>query len=335
MANEESKTPKKETTPKTTKASSTSAKPATSKSPTTSSKTSSPSATKPETAPKSSVSSSTPTKTTITKVPAKSTTPVASKNPSPIASKSSSPVGAKANTSIDKDSKLKKDAPKKPKEKDISKEDLNKNLIAEDNQEEKKKKRKLLLIIFFIILGLAVLSVGIYFLTKVEPAEIRFSVQIDSDIQATFEDENGNEYLAKYYPGDLIKGHLDIIVKNENGTISRSESVYLRFKIEVEIDDNYYAGLFIPVFSNDDWFGDDANEESPDNYFYYNKKCYGDEELRVFEYLDFVANTANNILNGKENATIIFTVEILEGNRSAISQEWFTAPPAWRRTVRG
>ena len=113
-------------------------------------------------------------------------------------------------------------------------------------------------------------------------------------------------------------------------------SVFLRFKVCVESDNNYYSGFFYPVFNKEsDWYGNGAGvgEVSADNYYYYMAKVSNNLEISVFDYLDFVGDKDNNFLNGK-TSILRFTVEILEGNYSAIGQEWPTAPDAWRTTVR-
>jgi len=230
----------------------------------------------------------------------------------------------------------------KPKVSEIEQDELDKNLIAEDNEEEKKKKKKFILIIFFIILGLALLGVGIYFITTIPESEINFKVEVNADVETTYEDEFGQIQKILYFPGDIIKGQLKISVDDLNSTIPTSDSVYLRFKIDAYVDNNYYPGLFQPIFSKpSDWYGNGADdgmssssslvnlEYSPDNYYYYCSKCYDNTEIDVFEYLNFIAEANNNVLNGK-TGKLVFTVEILQGNFDAIAQEWYTAPDAWR-----
>jgi len=343
MENNESKTPKKTTAEKSaTKtaekkpATASSSKPATKT--TTASTAAKTTATTPETAskaaPKATVSktatpSSSAKPTSSTTKPAAATSAKSTNNTSSAPKPVSSTI---TKTSVDASKK----PGDKPQVKEINKNHINKDLVAEDNVEEKKKKKKFLLIILFIILGIALIGLAIYFIVSIPKSEINFKVEIDAEVTTTFENEHGQIEYYKYIPGDLIDGKLIIRIDDLNSTVPTSDSVFLRFKISVEVDNNYYSGLFYPIFNKEsDWYGNaaGAGEESADNYYYYCLRCYDNTEISVFDTLDFYGEGNNNVLNGKEG-TIIFTVEILEGNFSAISQEWHTAPDAWRGMVR-
>lgn len=208
------------------------------------------------------------------------------------------------------------------------------NLIKEDDTEEKKKRRKLLLIIFFIIIGIALIATAIYFVSKIPKKEIDFTIILETKINASFEDEFGQMQKIKYMPGDNIQGYLNIKLDDLNNS---GGLVYLRFKVGVEVDGNYYSDLFQPWFTPsqaDNWYGNGAGvgENSGDNYYYYCGICNDGFEIKAFDYLDFIPDRENNFLNGKEGK-IIFTVEILDGNYYAIGQEWNTSPDAWREIV--
>ncbi|MGN1207979.1 MAG: hypothetical protein ACI4TI_00735 [Christensenellales bacterium] len=197
--------------------------------------------------------------------------------------------------------------------------------VKQDDTENKKKKKKLLLLLLLLLLLFAGLGVGIYFMTRIPTADIRFSVSIQTYLNNTEIDSGGETREIIYWPGDTLDAGLTIKVVNSKGAITEAERVFLRFKIEVFVEDNYVGGLFDPDFEYPaEWSYSEA-----DNYFYYNYFCYGNETIKPFSYLDFVADRANNILNGK-SAHLVFRVEILEGNYSAISSEWNTAPLLWR-----
>lgn len=347
----ESKTPKKtetsvEKTPKT--AASKAAAPKAVASKAAPSKTATSKATAPKTI-ESKVPSKAPSKTTSnigtkptsTKPSASSTAgtkssaikPVAPSAPMQASSAKPSPVKSSANSakapiSANKDSK--------PKVKEIKKEDLNKNLLAEDNVEDKKKKKKVLLILLFLLLGIAIIGVIVFVILTLPKNEIKFNVIIESDIVVSIENENGQIEEIKYLPGDVIDGEMQITIQNVINPASTSESVYLRFKIEVEIEDNIYSGMFDPIFKKtDDWY-----ETSSDGYYYYKGgrgedvgKCFDNDVLDVFDGLDFISSRYTNKLNGK-SGTLIFTVEILESNKAAIGQTWHTAPDEWREIVK-
>lgn len=202
----------------------------------------------------------------------------------------------------------------------------------EDNTENKKKNRKLLLLLLLLLLIAGGVGTAIYFITKIPKTEIQFSIITKVEYtQKTEQDEVTGEikdYL--YLPGDDIDVALNIDIDNDKGVITSSETVYLRFRIDIIVDgNNYYGGLFDPEFTNpDEW-----QYSSDDDYFYYKYVCYGDEEFTPFEKINFVAERYNNVLNGK-SGQIVFVVEILEGNSSAISALWQTAPSSWKPTTR-
>ena len=200
--------------------------------------------------------------------------------------------------------------------------------VKQDNTENKKKRKKWLLLLLLLLLIGAVAGVSIYFMTRIPKTDIHFSIEINTYFNNTEQGDSMGEGAGKektYWPGDPLDAALTIKIKNDKGVILDSEKVFLRFKIEVLVDDNYVAGLFDPEFERaSDWAYSDS-----DNYFYYNYFCYGNETIKPFSLLEFVAERNNNILNGK-CAKIVYTVEILEGHYSAIGSEWNTAPNTWR-----
>ncbi len=202
--------------------------------------------------------------------------------------------------------------------------------VKQDNTENKKKRKKWLLLLLLLLLIGAVVGVSIYFMTRIPATDIHFSIITETYFNNTKQDSMGEEEteLPPYMPGDTLDAGLTIKIINDKGVILDSEKVFLRFKIEVFVDDNYVAGLFDPEFERlKDW------TYGTDNYFYYNYFCYGNESFKAFSFLDFVADRNNNVLNGK-HAQIVYTVEILEGHYSAISSEWNTAPNKWKPVKR-
>ena len=197
--------------------------------------------------------------------------------------------------------------------------------VKADDKENKKKKRKLLLLLLFLLLLLVGVGTAIYFIVRIPKTDMRFSIITETKFNNTWVDSGGDVHEKIYYPGDQVDAELKIKIQNDKGVLSESEKVFLRFRIDIIVDDNYYGGLFDPIFeTQQDWTYHDA-----DNYFYYNYFCYGNEEITPFEFLDFVGSRLNNALNGK-TGKIIYTVEILEGNYSAINPMWTTAPSSWR-----
>lgn len=201
--------------------------------------------------------------------------------------------------------------------------------LKQDDTENKKKKKKWLLLLLLLI-GVGV-GTAIYFITKIPKTDIRFAVQItDYNFATTKTDSIGEEIEARYVPGDSnIKAHLTFKIENNKGAITESEKVYVRFRIRIYTtgnEENMYSGFFEPNFEkSDEWTKFD------DGYYYYNYYCYGNETMTPFNSVDFVAGKDNNVLNGK-TGTVVFEVEILEGNPSAISAMWKTAPQDWKPT---
>lgn len=217
---------------------------------------------------------------------------------------------------------------------------------TDDNGEKKKKRKRLLLLLLLLLLFVTSIALAIYFVSKNAPIpEIKFSIQIvSSEVKTEYVDENDQTVnKIQFMPGDPIEGNLKIKVINDKGTITTSENVFLRFKIDIVVDDNNYFNFFDPIlnerYEGEKWTcGDKTLTEydrgkSFDGYYYYNTKCYGGEEIEVFNGIDFVGERNNNVLNGKEGK-IVFTIEILQGDHSAINDNWQTAPTAWRRKVR-
>lgn len=218
--------------------------------------------------------------------------------------------------------------------------------VKTDDGDKKKKRRRLLLLLLLLLVFVSSIGLAIYFISKNTPApEIKFSVDVlSSDVVTEIVDPNDQTVTKiEFLPGDPITANLNIKVVNDNGKIKENESVFLRFKIDVVVDDNSYYNFFSPSleerYDGEKWTcGDKTLTEynrgkSFDGYYYFNSKCYGGEEIQVFKSIDFIGEMNNNDLNGKEGK-MIFTIEILQGDHSAINDHWQTAPTTWRRKVR-
>ena len=200
--------------------------------------------------------------------------------------------------------------------------------LKQDDTENKKKKKKWLLLLLLLLLICAGVGTAIYFITKIPKTDIRFEVKItDYNFATTTEDSLGQQIDAKYVPGDNnIKAHLTFKINNNKGAITQNEKVYVRFRIRIYTngdEENMYSGFFEPNFEKEEEW-----TKFSDGYYYYNYFCYGNETLTPFKSVDFVGTKDNNVLNGK-TGTVVFEVEILEGNPSAISAMWKTAPQNW------
>lgn len=200
--------------------------------------------------------------------------------------------------------------------------------VKADNKKDKDKRRRLLLLLLLLLLIFIGTAVGVFFIVRTPDRAINFKLEVISDIQTEINNSDGSVSTIKYLPGDTMDAKFFLKVINING-INYSQKVFLRFKINVEVDGNSYSGFFEPYFNNlEGWtYG------TEDDYYYYNFRCVGNENIEVFDYLNFIPDRDNNALNGKE-AKLIFIVEILEGNYSAINQMWITAPTNWRLKVK-
>ena len=218
----------------------------------------------------------------------------------------------------------------KPKVKEIDAKNVN---VASSNKEATKKKAKKIITISVIIAIIIIIILLMVTCIKApKPSNINFEIILDSEIQTNITDPDTGEVLEtiKYMPGDKINGTFNIEIKNLNGVPVEYEKVYLRFRIDIEVEDNFYSGLFDPSYGfnkKSDW------TIGSDDYYYYNKSCFGDENIDVFTFLDFIPEKNNNVLNGK-TGKLILVVEIIEGKPSAINQIWHTAPTSWRTSVR-
>lgn len=199
-------------------------------------------------------------------------------------------------------------------------------LLNEEENFDKKKKRKKWLLLLLLLLLLGGLIVGTIFLIQTQNvSDYKFNIEIESDVTTEIVGPNDEVVTIVYFPGDLIEASMKVKIEDKSGQIANNAEVFLRFKVEVFVEGNYINGLFKPYFSmNTVW-----NSEGLDGYYYYNGKCKGGSEFKVFDYLDFIGEADNNALNGK-SATLRFTVEILEAERTAIDEIWHTAPEKWR-----
>jgi len=201
----------------------------------------------------------------------------------------------------------------------------------DDSKENKKKKRKkFLLLLLFLLIFFVAISVAIYFLANIQREELNFTIDMRYFVQNEEVDPvTGETQRLKLLPGQTLPATLLIQIRNQDLIKSTNKKVFLRFKIDIEVDNNSYIGLFDPILNEPEkWFRGD------DGYYYYNNIIYGTEKrMTAFETLDFVSDRSNNVLNGK-SGNLTFTVEILEGNFAAISQHWSTAPTRWRQTVK-
>lgn len=218
----------------------------------------------------------------------------------------------------------------KPNTKKVETEDINKNIKREDTTEDKKRKKKILIWILILLLLLVAIGIGVYLFLRIPRDEFRFKLYVESEVKTTIENSDGSLSDIEYFPGDTIEAKLNFQVVNEELRKYENKKVYLRFKINIEVDGNSYIDLFSPIFSREqDWIKGD------DGYYYYKIVLDGDRKVHTaFETLSFDEEKNNNVLNGK-TGSMIFTVEVLEANQSAISQYWQTAPSEWRKIVRG
>lgn len=218
----------------------------------------------------------------------------------------------------------------KPETKKVKTEDVNKNIKKEKSSDDKKRKRKILFWILILILLLLIFGLGIYLILRTPSEEFKFNLIVNSEIKTEIETSDGSMAPIKFYPGDAIEAKMNFQVVNEEFKRYENKKVYLRFKIDIEVDNNIYADLFSPILTrSDDWVVGD------DGYWYYKVILYGDEEKHTaFETLIFEEERDNNFLNGK-TGKMIFTVEIMEANPLAIGQVWPESPKEWRKVVRG
>ena len=202
---------------------------------------------------------------------------------------------------------------------------------AAQDENKKNKKKKWLLLLLLLLLLFIVIAVVIIIIETSPKKTIKIELVVDSAINIPSEPELTKEYL----PGDQIPAHLKVSLTNEDvDDLTRydfsTERVYLRYKISAYVDGNYYAGLFDPLPIQ----GTENNYiKGADNYFYHkNSICIADGEITIYEYLDFVEEYDNNVLNGK-TVQLHIEVEILEASPMAIIQEWNTSPNLWRDIV--
>ncbi|MBE5746096.1 MAG: hypothetical protein E7359_02285 [Clostridiales bacterium] len=272
---------------------------------------------------KTSATSSEPTPLKVS--PTKTTPSGVNQNkPSPIINPSKKNINvANKNQQIKKSPIIGSSSLSKPNVKEVDSNTIEKNILVEE-KEDKKRKKKIIIIILIILAALVLIGVGIYLILSLTSTEIKFDIKVDSEVHTEIYDSNDNIIgHIKYLPGDTIDAKMVVTVIDESG-LNQNASVYLRVKMEVYVDNNYFSGIFNPVFLNDaDWtVGDDG-------YVYYNSKLFSSKTITVFNSLVIDGDKATNDLNGK-SGQLVFTAEVLEGSHAAISQEWHTSPNVWR-----
>lgn len=207
----------------------------------------------------------------------------------------------------------------------------------ESSEEKKKKRRKWILILLLLLLFLVGVGVAIYFIAQTPPADLKFTVDIQSQVQTTIVDSLDQSITEiKFMPGDPVNATMKIKITNLDGTIDTNKKVFLRFRIDMLVDGNSYSNFFSP--NGDDFLDLEGKEKrwykGDDNYYYYYSRCYGNEEIDTVLGLMFDGERDNNVLNGKQGQ-MVFIAEILDGtNFSSINDTWNTAPRDWRRNVK-
>ncbi len=220
----------------------------------------------------------------------------------------------------DKDARLKK-----------LQQQLNRN---NNNDEEKKRKRRLIIWIILILLLLALIGVGIYFFIKGSGTvdlghTIRLSIDMDEDLEGSSSEDSIT--AKEIYPGDSFA--VEVSVRNSNDFTGDNEHldvvpIFVRFKVELIIDDASYSNVIVPTVQTGNWVMDDSADS--DGFYYYNGRLASQESIVLFSTITFDFANTENWMAGK-SANIVITAEAVEGNPNNLggSEAWGTAPEAW------
>ena len=236
---------------------------------------------------------------------------------------SNSTSGSSSAHSVDNQDKLKK---------------LQQQLNTRNSDDDKKRKWRRLLWLLLLLLLIAIVGVGVYFFIKGSGEldigrTIRLSVNVEEKLDGSTAE--GLISTQTIFPGQ--KFPVVVEARNSNQFTGDSEymdvaPIFVRFKIELLIEDKSYNNVIIPTLQTSNWcVYDEAVEQKPwDGYYYYNGRLSGQESIALFTQIAFDFHNTTNEMAGK-NALIKVTVEAVEGEGKYIggSEAWATAPDVW------
>lgn len=204
---------------------------------------------------------------------------------------------------------------------------------------------KRILIILLVLILLAGIGFAIYFFTKntgsvTSGGVIKLSISVDEYLD-NISPDMPTLSTSKVYPGDkfsvrcLIRNADNISGDND----TTGQSIFIRYKVSLEIDGNSYNNIVLPVISDlakENWHVYNPDEEVDtyvwDGYYYYYGALISDQSLTLFDEICFdFHNTTNNL--GGRDAKIVISVEAVQADVANIGVEssnaWNTAPRRW------
>lgn len=205
----------------------------------------------------------------------------------------------------------------------------------------KKKGSKIIIILLVIILiALAAFAVW-YFLQGKSDLEqgnvIRISMNLPEEIDGQVADIYKKDNLVT--PGESYQVHCWVRNSNDyhdyDQSVSNQTAIYLRFKVELIVDDVTYNNMVIPDAREALWHKYNSDEEASDyvwdNYYYYYGKLNYGAAAALFENLTFDFENIPNSFGGK-SAQIVISIEAVEANVNTLGTNggpWETAPKTW------
>ncbi len=214
------------------------------------------------------------------------------------------------------------------------------SLTASENAKKRKKKSIIWAVIIVVTMFLAFAGGIVYYVLALNDYDdnyVRISVDM-SNMNETFTSTSvsGEQIPLTVNPGDEFE--VVIITKNSEKILGDDQTfdwanLYVRFKIELVIDDVVYSDLIEYAPDSNFWIcasdDDDNIYDSFDGYYYLAYALEPNQEVQLIDSLKFSEEITREI--GGSNAEILVTIDVVEASVSGVLNRdiWPTSPVEW------
>ena len=130
-------------------------------------------------------------------------------------------------------------------------------------------------------------------------------------------------------PGHVFNGKVALTSTIDENYPELAGDVFVRFRLEAYVDDNYYGDILKASTINDleyNWYNDGR-------YFYYNDLLSPNETITSELQLVLDNNNISNSLQSK-SVKFIVTFQVLQASQyQSINEMWVGAPNAWKTSI--
>ena len=199
-------------------------------------------------------------------------------------------------------------------------------------------KKRIMIIAIVALIVVVIITASIFIIGNTGVKDIK-DISIKLDIpQIKFEfagndsdiivDEDGTHHIA-IMPGQVFNGKVALTSTIDENYPELAGDVFVRFRLEAYVDDNYYGDILKASTINDleyNWYNDGR-------YFYYNDLLSPNETITSELQLVLDNNNISISLQSK-SVKFIVTFQVLQASQyQSINEMWVGAPNAWKTSI--